>query len=290
MNRPGLYHESHAEVKRDSALLLKEYFAKLNWKDEGGESFCDVGTGPGDVSFGYIYPNIPSNCGKIVFSDISQDMLDYMKTHYEIPEKCELKILDIATKNDLPMDMEGKFDHVTSMLVMHWVEDSRMALRNIYKLLRPQGGDCFMTFFSYNNIFAANYYMDHLSPKWSQYIEKGKCFVNPLHFSKDAVTEFASLMKEEGFQNVSVKLKPVTYFYDNLEKFKENIMPVCAALNFIPKSLHTEFMNDFIDVMAKCGAQHRGLNEVDCKYQMTADMIVAFGDKSTTNGHSLHSG
>uniref|UniRef100_A0A1I8NYH4 Methyltransferase domain-containing protein n=1 Tax=Stomoxys calcitrans TaxID=35570 RepID=A0A1I8NYH4_STOCA len=282
MEMPDLYHKSHHEVKRDSGLYLQAYYSKMKWHIDGGENFCEIGAGPGDVSFNYVFPSIPANYGKIVFSDISKDMLDFFKSNYKLPSKCEFKVMDIAAKQGVPTELEGLFDHVISMLVMHWVSDTRMALKNMLSLLRPQGGDCFMTFFSFNNIFAANYHMAKVDQKWSPFIKNEECFVSSFHFSQDPQAEFTEMMMEAGYSHISVSVKPVAYHYGDRYQFIENIRPVCGILSYIPKAMQSEFMDDYIDVMAKLGAQHRGLKETDCENMMIADLIVASGNKLGT--------
>lgn len=125
MIKPDLYHKSHKESKRNAGQLLKEYSTKMKWGLGGDDTLIDVGTGPGDVSIDYVYPVVQESCSKIVFSDISADMIEFFKANYQIPDKCELKVLDITTESALPCELEGQFDHVTSLLVLHRIPNNR---------------------------------------------------------------------------------------------------------------------------------------------------------------------
>lgn len=94
----------------------------------------------------------------------------------------------------------------------------RKALENIFRLLRTEGGDCLMIFFSYNNVFDCNNYISQ-SPKWSQYIKDVHRFIAPLQYCDDAKMEFENMMAEAGFCNVHVDLKAASYNYGSLENF-----------------------------------------------------------------------
>ncbi|XP_061394070.1 juvenile hormone acid O-methyltransferase-like [Musca vetustissima] len=260
MNKPELYHKSHSSVKKDAGQLLRKFASKLQWRPDGGDSVLEIGCGPGDVSMDYVYPLMPENIEKLIFSDISSKMLDFFKNNYEIPKKCHLRIINIAKENSLPPDMLGQFDH------------------NIFKLLRSEGGDCILTFFGYNNIFEANHIISS-SPKWSAYITNVNRFVSPLHNCSNPKETFCKMMEDSGFCNISIEVKEGIYYYDNFENFKENIIPVCGIFDFIPKSCHDEFLEDYFTVMAETTAKKRGLSLRDSMYAVASDMFVVYSQK-----------
>ncbi|XP_061394065.1 juvenile hormone acid O-methyltransferase-like [Musca vetustissima] len=278
MNKPALYHKSHSSVKEDAGQLLTKFAEKLQWRSDGGDHLLEIGCGPGDVSMGYLYPLMPENYGKLIFSDVSTKMLDFFEKNYDLPKKCHLKQIDIVGANSLPTDMLGQFDHVIPCLVLHWIPDNRTALENIFKLLRPEGGDCILIFFGYNNIFEANHIISS-NPKWSQYIKNVNRFVSPLHHSQNPKETFCKMMENSGFCNISIELNQGIYYYDNFENFKENIIPVCGIFDFIPKSRHDEFLEDYFNVMAKTTAKKLGLPLKDSMYAVSSDMFVVYGQK-----------
>ncbi|XP_073821506.1 juvenile hormone acid O-methyltransferase-like [Musca autumnalis] len=287
MNKPRLYHDSNRTAKEDAGQAITKLAKQLQCRPEGGDSFIEIGCGPGDISMNYIYPLMPENFGKLLFTDVSLEMLDFFKNTYQIPNKCELKLLDIATKNQLPSDLEGQFDHIISSLVLHWVPDNRTALRNMFKLLRPSGGDCILTFFGYNNIFDANKMMSS-NPKWSQYMNIDvDRFVSPLHYSPNPKEEFKQMMEEAGFCNISIDIRQGIYLYDNFENFKENIIPVCGIFDCIPKSRHLEFFDDYFNVMAETVAKKSGISLEDAMFSVAADLIVVYAQKITFPGNCL---
>ncbi|XP_005179565.1 juvenile hormone acid O-methyltransferase-like [Musca domestica] len=278
MNKPALYHKAHHEVKQDVGRLIAKFATKLQWRPEGGDTVIDIGTGPGDVTMKYIYPLIPSNYGKVVFSDISLAMLDFFKSHYEIPNKCALKLLDIETQQPLPADMMGKFDHLISSLVLHWVPGNRTALKNMFNLLRPEGGDCILVFFSYNSVFQANH-MLNCDPKWSKYVENVDRFVAPLQFRQNPTNELRDMMKAAGFSNISMDVKQATYHYKNMEEFRESLITVCGIYDFIPECRQSEFLDGYVEAFEKVAMERRNLSGEESKCVVVADIIVAYGQK-----------
>lgn len=240
MNQPALYHKQHQCIKSDLGLIFKEYSKLIKWRLDGCDTLLDVGSGPGDVLMDYVLPLMPRNFGKIVCSDISSDMIEFAKSYYHGTDRCEFKILDIATKLPLPKELRGQFDHVTSILCLHWVQDYRFldrifiktfweiirfsfhfrtALKNIYDLILPDGGDCFFIFIASHTIFDTYNYISRYT-KWSEYVKDVHRFISPLHYSRDPKGEFTDLMKEAGFENIVVDLKPTTTNYETAENFK----------------------------------------------------------------------
>ncbi|XP_073822311.1 juvenile hormone acid O-methyltransferase-like [Musca autumnalis] len=282
MNKPALYHKSHRAAKQDAVDLLRKHFSKLAWHVNGGDYLLDVGTGPGDLFMEEIYPCIPSSkCEHIVLSDISQDMLDFLQQNYALPMKCALRTFDIASENGLPPDLEGQFDHVTSSLVLHWIPDNRTALKNIFNLLRLDiGGDCLLTFYAYNSIFEAHCVLS-ASPRWSQFIKAGNYYVPPLQNSVNPKDQFQAMMVDVGFCNINMELKSSIYRYENIEHFKENIMSTCDILDFIPKNLQPEFLDDYVKVMADIAKRKRGLHGRDSECVIVADLMLVYGKRKS---------
>ncbi|XP_013114875.2 juvenile hormone acid O-methyltransferase-like [Stomoxys calcitrans] len=226
----------------------------------------------------HIYPLVKEKCSKIVLCDISKEMLEYCRKHFHVSDKLDYKLFDIAEKSGPPKELEGQFDHVTSMLVLHWVSDYRQSLKNFYQLLRPKGGDCILSFFFDNHVFHT---CNHLgsSPKWFQYTQgKGQFHLEFLN-SKDPITDFCNMMTAEGFQNVEVKMKPVVYNYGNKENFKENMISVLHIFDFLTKAQQDEFFDEFVDHLAQLAAKKLGTSPQNSKYCICIDLVVAYGQK-----------
>ncbi|XP_073821716.1 juvenile hormone acid O-methyltransferase-like [Musca autumnalis] len=280
MYSPALYHKSHRAAKQDVGNIISEYARSWQWYFKDGDTLLDVGSGPGDVLHDYIFPWLPRNHGTVVCSDISPDMVEYAKELYGHNNKWKFQVLDISKRlEQIPKELRGQFDHVTSMLCLHWVQDHRNALNNIFHLLRPEGGgDCLLIFMSSHTIFDTYLYIK-LNSKWSKYIPNVRQCISPLQGCENSQSEFAKQMIEAGFKDVKVELKQRTVNYGNAESFKENLKSICGILHYIPASKQSEFMDDFVEIMTKFMISENHQNEDECKYAMKYELLVAYGRK-----------
>lgn len=102
---------------------------------EEGETLLDVGCGEGLIAFGAL----ERGAGTVVFSDISQDLLDFCREKAE-----DLGVLDRchflrASADDLSPTSGGSIDVVTTRSVLIFVADKRSAFREFARVLRPGG-------------------------------------------------------------------------------------------------------------------------------------------------------
>ncbi|XP_005179544.1 juvenile hormone acid O-methyltransferase-like [Musca domestica] len=281
MNQPALYHKSHRALKADIGEIIAKSFEKFQWRVDGKDALLDIGSGPGDVLMEHILPLMPSEFSRVVCSDLSEDMVDFARSYYgHEDERCEFEVLDIAMKVGLPGNLLGRFDHITSALCLHWVQDYKTALKNIYNFIRPEGGDCLLIFMSTHNIFDAYNYTSQFS-RWSEYMKDSNRCISPLHYSNDPKGDFSQLMAESGFCDIAIDIKSRIFDYGNMENLKENVKSVCGTLDHIPISCHSEFLNDFVAVMVEYAANAKR-SEAQTKYIMKYDLIVAYGRKPPT--------
>jgi len=100
-----------------------------------GQTLLDVGCGDGLIAFGAV----ERGAGLVVFSDISQDLLDESSRIAE-----ELGVLDrcrflLAPADDLHELADESVDVVTTRSVLIYVDDKESALREFHRVLRPGG-------------------------------------------------------------------------------------------------------------------------------------------------------
>lgn len=88
----------------------------------------------------------------------------------------------------------------------------RQALRNIYNLLRPEGGDTLLVFLATNPIFDVYKLLSKL-PKWSSFMHDVDNYISPLHYSNDPKKEFENTLIEAGFENYEVEIRQRSYSY-----------------------------------------------------------------------------
>ncbi|XP_075150090.1 juvenile hormone acid methyltransferase [Haematobia irritans] len=286
MNQACLYHRANEVQRHDAEEIIREFAERLEWRLDGSDSLLDVGCGSGDVLMDFIYPIMPKQFERLVGTDISNKMIKFAQNCYSSYGHCEFKQLDIATEDKLPQDLQGAFDHVTSFYCMHWIQDQRQALNNIYNLLQPTGGDCLLVFLAANPIYDI-YKILSKSIKWQCYMQDVDSFISPLHYSEDPIKEFSQMLKETGFIDIQVELREKVYIYEGLDILKDNIKAVCPFLDRIPRSQHEEFLEDFIDIVTKLDLRHCNVNEGIHKFSSPYKLIVAYAKKPSQMPHLI---
>jgi arsenite methyltransferase len=120
-------HLERLSATRDRVLDLAELAA--------GETLLDVGCGEGLIAFGAL----ERGAGHVVFSDISDDLLDFCRE-----AAAELGVLDRcsfvnASGDDLRQIGDSSIDVVTTRSVLIYVADKRAAFAELARVLRHGG-------------------------------------------------------------------------------------------------------------------------------------------------------
>lgn len=102
-----------------------------------GDTLLDVGAGDGLISFGAL--DLVGEKGRVIFSDVSQDLLDHSR---ELAE--EMRVLDrceflLAPAEDLSAMGDASVDAVTTRSVLIYVNDKRHAFEEFYRVLKVGG-------------------------------------------------------------------------------------------------------------------------------------------------------
>jgi ubiquinone/menaquinone biosynthesis C-methylase UbiE len=120
-------HLERLSATRDRVLDLADFVP--------GETLLDVGCGEGLIGFGAL----ERGAGRVVFSDISTDLLDFCRE-----AAAELGVLDRCTfveaaAEDLREVEDASVDVVTTRSVLIYVADKRAAFTEFARVLRPGG-------------------------------------------------------------------------------------------------------------------------------------------------------
>jgi arsenite methyltransferase len=135
-----------AKKLKDLAPIRDRVLA--NARIQPGDVVLDVGAGDGLIAFGALEL---VGSGRVILSDISQDLLDYdrkLALGLGVAERAEFVR---ATAQDLSPIPDGSVDVVTTRSVLIYVEDKDRAFREFHRVLR--GGGRVSVFEPINNYF-----------------------------------------------------------------------------------------------------------------------------------------
>jgi ubiquinone/menaquinone biosynthesis C-methylase UbiE len=102
-----------------------------------GDTLLDVGTGDGLIAFGAL--DRVAESGRVLFSDISQDLLNHCRDLAEdmkVTDRCEFLC---ASAQDLSSIESNSVDAVTTRSVLIYVDEKRKAFEEFYRVLKPGG-------------------------------------------------------------------------------------------------------------------------------------------------------
>ncbi len=102
-----------------------------------GETLLDVGTGDGLIAFGALDRLGPS--GRVIFSDVSQDLLDHCREAASAERLLDRCSFLLAPADQLTAVTDGSVDVVTTRSVLIYVKDKAQAMREFYRVLKPGG-------------------------------------------------------------------------------------------------------------------------------------------------------
>jgi len=108
-----------------------------NAKIEEGNTVLDVGTGDGLIAFAAL--DQVGKQGKVIFSDISQDLLDHCQSLAEklgIVDRCQFLKASVDNLTDLD---NASVDIITVRSVLIYVEAKHSAFKEFYRVLKPGG-------------------------------------------------------------------------------------------------------------------------------------------------------
>lgn len=119
--------------------------ALSGWRDQifqhanvaEGETILDVGCGDGLIAFGAL--DRVGARGKIIFSDISQELLDHCRSlaqQMQVLDRCQFVQ---ASADDLSPIATNSVDVVTTRSVLIYVQAKQQAFREVYRVLKPGG-------------------------------------------------------------------------------------------------------------------------------------------------------
>ncbi len=102
-----------------------------------GQTLLDVGAGDGLIGFGAL--DRLGSGGRVIFSDISQDLLDHCRAvaaAEHVLDRCEFALASADHLDGIP---DAHVDVVTTRSVLIYVKSKLSAFKEFYRVLRPRG-------------------------------------------------------------------------------------------------------------------------------------------------------
>jgi arsenite methyltransferase len=126
-----LQHRNAAERSEFRDRVLARAEVRL------GDVLLDVGTGDGLIGFGAL--EMVGSSGKVIFSDVSEELLDHCRlvaSERGVAARCDFRLL---SADDLGGIEDTSVDVVTTRSVLVYVKDKPRAFREFFRVLRPGG-------------------------------------------------------------------------------------------------------------------------------------------------------
>ncbi|XP_025162154.1 juvenile hormone acid O-methyltransferase-like isoform X2 [Harpegnathos saltator] len=180
----------------------------------------DIGCGPGDTTKDILLPALDP---KAVVTGV--DILESMITHAK-------KVYG------------DEYDHAFTFHVLHWCQDIRQAIENIYHLLRPGGTVLAVTIVS-QNLFDILHKLSQ-DVRYKSHIQHKNYFIPPFYNSLQPQKELKTLLKSIGFNVLHCSHRERTFPARNIRQFASMILSfVTQFLGNMPHERMEQFKDDF---------------------------------------------
>ncbi|XP_048505821.1 juvenile hormone acid O-methyltransferase-like isoform X2 [Athalia rosae] len=181
-------------------------------------------------------------------SDISEPMVNFGKERYRDNGRLSFVKLNIEAP-DLPEDLIGQFDHVTSFYCLHWCQDMRQVFKNIFRLLRP-GGTTLLAFLANNPGFYA-YEVLAAMPRYQPYMKDVERYIPVFQHTDRQRETLKALVKDVGFEVHHCSRRERSYIFNSPDILSKYILAVNPFIERMPTDLREDYKKDLIREVAK---------------------------------------
>ncbi|XP_056634472.1 juvenile hormone acid O-methyltransferase-like [Diorhabda sublineata] len=233
---PEIWMKYNTESLRLALRHVNKYKHLLKWKEN--ESILEIGCGDGTNAKQVILPILPKDYKEFHVSEKEPDFVKYIQRNVIIP-KLEVFKQDIVD-DEVPKELENRFDHIFGFFVLHMLMEPRKALENIHKMLKP-GGQTFLNFFEYTPVDNVMKKMDR-HPKWGKYPHAMNAYINhenPLEaYTKDFIAA--------GFENAIYNTEIETCEFED-PYWRDLFLSVNPTVSKIPENEKEDYFKDFLE-------------------------------------------
>jgi arsenite methyltransferase len=123
------------DARRESQAMFERFRRRVleGARIAEGDTVLDVGCGEGLIGFGAL--ELVGDGGRVLFSDISEDVLDVCREIAAGDPRCEFVP---GSADNLPLD-DASVDVLTTRSTLIYLEDKAETLREFFRVLRPGG-------------------------------------------------------------------------------------------------------------------------------------------------------
>ncbi|XP_047115553.1 juvenile hormone acid O-methyltransferase-like [Schistocerca piceifrons] len=243
MDDAELYAKSSSLQQQFVNKVLQELWPALDWRCAQG-TVLDVGCGAGDVTTQELLPRLPPGVS-VLAVDISPAMVAKAADRFSGPRLC-FRQLDIGTRRIEETDVWrlGPFPKVFSFFCLHWVQDQRLALQNIGKLLSP-GGETVLIIVTGSPIYMM---LETLakSSRWSAYMMDYRQFEPPYVLTENPVAVLTKYLHEAGISVKTCRNEDSSYSSKDEQKVKNTITAINPFVGRIPQQQLEAFIQDCV--------------------------------------------
>lgn len=204
------------------------------------KEILDVGCGDGSLT-ALFAANLPK--ASVVGCDISKAMIEYALEHYVTSN------LNFVEKSAENLDFENQFDAVISFNCLHWIENQKRVLGQMYRVLKP-GGKAFLvaTPNSANNDFKTICRNLIFSFRWLPYFITFRS-IHSFHTEK----EYRDLLAKAGFSVERAEIKPTELTFKDRDSLDLFLMAILTPLQHLAPRNQPAFLEDFFQELRRQG-------------------------------------
>ncbi len=222
---------SGSDYARNSSVQLSHAERLLNGIYlEGNEKILDIGCGDGKIT-ALIAKRVLQ--GYVIGIDPSTSMLFKTEEH----QSSNLSFFQNSAESFL---FHEKFDHIFAIHVMHWIEDQRKALKNIYLHLKPGGAVHFILAPSKEGLP----FHKALQKTLDIWENEFSGFINPQQVYD--IESYRKLMVNAGFHIESIHYVFHESIHDNMEKLKFWIKQWLPHRKYLPEKKQDIFLDELL--------------------------------------------